>query len=323
MMGERQVLVGDVGGTNVRFAVGRKVAGQLKIDQFVTLKGDRFEAFYDALDEYLKQTGISLAEASFALAGPVEGDEVMMTNRKWHVSSAQLKAQFGFERVTLMNDFAGMARAVPEMDVSKLELIKPGKPVEGQPILVAGLGTGLGVATLMRVGDKWIVVSGEGGHVAFSPETPLEIELLRALLEGAERDYVSAELVASGVGLELVHAAFCEIYGRDMEKLAPEEMQERAKHGDDMFRDLIRLRAHTLMRVAGDMMMANGTSGGVVLAGGVTEHILDYVKADDAIERFNRRGLKRNYVSACPIHLMKDPMAPLVGASAYHYQVCG
>ncbi len=319
-MSKRQVLVGDVGGTNVRFAIGHRYKGQIQIEQFVKLEGDKFVTFYDALAEYLERTGVELTEASFALAGRVEGDEVTLTNREWHVSTAKLKSQFGFEDVTLMNDFAGMARAVPEQDMSTLELIKPGKAVKNRPILVAGLGTGLGVGTVMRVGRQWAIVSGEGGHVAFAPETPLEIELSQVMLKDPERDYVSAELVAAGVGLNVVYAAFCEIYGRTVEALTPQEMQERAKQGDQMFDDLIRLRAHTLMRIAGDMMMANGTSGGVVLAGGVTERILDYVKAEDAIARFTRRGMQRDYVAACPIHLMRDPMAPLIGATAYHFQ---
>lgn len=319
-MAKRHVLVGDVGGTNARFAVGHRFKGQVQIEHFMKLEGDKFDTFYDALAEYIKRTGVEIAEASFALAGPVEGDDVQMTNRDWHVSTAQLKSQFKFERVTLMNDFAGMARAVPEQDMSTLELIKPGKAVKNRPILVTGLGTGLGVATLTCVGRHWAIVSGEGGHVAFAPETPLEIELAEILLKDPSREYISVELVAAGIGLDTVYAAFCEMYGREVEAISAQEMLERAEQGDEMFDDLIRLRAQTLMRAAGDMMMANGTSGGVVLAGGVTERILSYIKADDAIERFCRRGMQRDYVAACPIHLMRDPMAPLIGATAYHFQ---
>lgn len=323
-MTERRVLVGDVGGTNVRFAMAVQTPEGCKIKQFEKLVGDDFSSFYDALADYLSRAGCNEVEASFALAGEVEGGAVSLTNRDWRVTCAELEAQFGFRHVSLMNDFAGMARAVPEIPISSMLEVKSGQAVDGRPILVTGLGTGLGVATLLKTSEGWSVISGEGGHMAFAPETAEEFELSRILLKSPDCEYVSNELVSSGIGLKAIYPAFCEMYGSDVEAgMTPEAMQKRAEQGDEMFRALLRVRAHTFMRSAGDLVIANGTKGGVIFAGGVTEHILDFIKAEDAIERFCRRGLKRGYVETCPIHLMRDPMAPLIGAAAFHFQHTG
>jgi glucokinase len=135
-----------------------------------------------------------------------------------------------------------------------------------------------------------------------------------------EYGYVSNELVASGSGLEEMHMAFCEIYGREVEPMSPEEMRVRANDGDEMFHNLIRVRANTTMRAVGDLVLANGALGGVVLAGGVTERIADYLKTDEARARFVERGPLCQYLRGCPVNLLHDPEAPLLGAAAFFEQ---
>lgn len=312
---EGPVLVGDVGGTNVRFALAARRDGVLGIEHFQKLPGDTYDSFEDALQHYLDQTGARPMAACFALAGPIKNQEVTLTNRKWHVSSAAVKAHFGFEDVRLINDFHAMARSVPEYAVSSFDEIFPGTPKPGAPMLVTGPGTGFGVATLLSGSDgQWQVMSGEGGHMAYAPRTAVELELTRLLTR--DYGYVSNELVASGSGLEEVHRAFCEIYGRDCLELSPEAMRQRADEGDEMFQALIEVRALAVMGAAGDLVLANGALGGVVLAGGVTERISDFLKTPQARERFVSRGPMSPYLEDCPVWLMHDAAAPLIGAAA-------
>lgn len=310
------ILVGDVGGTNVRFALAVRRNGVMEIEQFQKLPGASSDSFEDALRRYLDESGARPASACFALAGPIENQEVTLTNRQWNVSAAAVKAQFGLEDVRLINDFHAMARAVPEYEVTSFDEIISGTPKPGAPKLVAGPGTGFGVATLLpgRTAGEWHVVSGEGGHMAYAPRTAIELELTRLLAR--DHGYVSNELLASGSGLEEVHRAFCEIFDRKCLQLSPQEMRQLADDGDEMFRSLIEVRALTVMGAVGDLVLANGALGGVVLAGGVTERISDFLKTPLARARFVSRGPMSGYLEECPIWLMHDAAAPLIGAAA-------
>lgn len=312
------VLVGDVGGTHVRFAVARRQDGRIFADNFEKFAGDEFRCFDDVLDAYLNRTNVRVSRACFALAGPVQHGEVTLTNRGWHVSECRLQQQFGFDDVRLINDFTAMARAVPEYEHASFEQVLPGVPEPEAPVIVAGPGTGFGVATLFHECGNWHVLTGEGGHIAFAPRTDIECQLTGILLR--KFGYVSNELVASGTGLQPVHEAFCEIYGRTVEDISPAEMRERADAGDEMFYQLILVRACTVMGAVGDLALANGALGGVVLAGGVTERIVDFLRTPEAIQRFRERGPMSGYLENCPVVLMHDPKAPLIGAAAYYDQ---
>lgn len=316
---QEPILVGDIGGTNARFALASRQDGKLRIEHFEKLAGEDFESFDGALQQYVSQTGARVSAACFALAGPIEDQQVTLTNRGWQVSAKALKAQFGFQDVCLINDFHAMARSVPEFSFEAFDCILPGAPETGAPVLVAGPGTGFGVATLLsEVGGCWRVISGEGGHMAYAPRSPVEHELARLLMR--DHGYVSNELVASGSGLGAVHAAFCEIYGRDLVELPPEEMRQRADAGDELFRTLIEVRALAVMGATGDLVLANGALGGVVLAGGVSERISDFLKTGEARQRFVSRGPMSHYLEDCPVWLMREATAPLIGAAAHYEQ---
>lgn len=316
---QKPVLVGDVGGTNVRFAIAYEENGRIRTDQFSKLAGDNYDGFDQALCDYLDEASPDLAHACFAMAGPVDDGEVLLTNRQWKVSERHLQDLFGFDDVRLINDFTAMARSVPEHDRSTFDVVLEGTPDEDRPVLVAGPGTGFGVATLFPLGNRhWKVISGEGGHIAYAPREPLEFELAQVLMR--KHGYVSNELVASGIGLDAVHEAFCEIFGRDLVDMSPQEMRRRADAGDEMYDRLIALRANAVMGAVGDLVLANGALGGVVLAGGVTGRILDYLKRPEAVARFRDRGPMSAYLADCPVSLMDDPEAPLIGAAAYYAQ---
>lgn len=310
------LLVGDIGGTNVRLGIAHLLDDKIEVDHFQAFEGDKCIDFYDALDEYRARLGGLPDIASLAFAGPVQGDEVQLTNRNWHISATALRDRFGFTHVTLLNDFAAMARAVPELVAEHLHSIRAGAPHPDAPRLVAGPGTGFGVATLARTNNNdWLILQGEGGHMAFSPRTELDVEIARILQ--SEHGYVSTELVASGSGLPAVHKAFCTLYDRPYTDIPPGEMLAHAKTGDKMFLALCKLRARTVMSAVGDLVLANGARGGVVLAGGVSQRLAPYFADEDVAPYFNQRGTLSKYLDTCPVSLMTDPHAPLIGAAAY------
>ncbi|MGB3624333.1 MAG: glucokinase [Henriciella sp.] len=315
------VLVGDIGGTNVRFAVARRgFAGHPVISDVSVMPGDDFEDFDDALTAYSKELGTKKpGKALIALAGPVDEGRVKLTNRDWLVDSKRLEGNCGFERVRLVNDYAAMARAIPELPDSAFTVVHAGSPDEDgrEPILVSGPGTGVGMATLIPVGaTSWRILTGEGGHAAYAPSTPREWALYQKLLE--HHGYVSRELVLSGSGLDAVHKALCEIDGLEWNEIPPAKMLELARQGDPVCLDICRIRARGTLYALGDAALMNGTRGGVVITGGVAERLEEWLLEPEALERFMDRGPMSDYMPPIPVRLLKSGEAALIGAAALH-----
>lgn len=315
------VLVGDIGGTNVRFGRARLgFAGHPEVDNIAIMPGDGFANFHEALNVYLGQLGNKRPQqALFAFAGPVRDGVVRLTNRDWIVDSHELERQTGLERIRLVNDYAAMARSIPELGDESFRLLHDGRvPDERSPILVAGPGTGLGMATLLPEGERgWRVMTGEGGHAAFAPRSDREWELTKRLK--ATYGYVSKELVLSGSGLNAVHKALCDIDGIEWERTPPAEIMRRAETGDALSRDICEIRAGATLDALGDAALINGTRGGVVITGGVAERLVDWLAQPKALSRFFDRGPMSHYMEPIPIRLLMEGEAALIGAAALHF----
>lgn len=308
------VLVGDVGGTHARFAIAHPLGdGGAELSDFIKLPGDDYRTFDDALGAYCETLPERPKAAAFAFAGPVRGDTVALTNRDWRIEGAALSQRLGFASVGLFNDFAAMARGAAAMPESSFEPIKPGEAVAGAPVLVAGPGTGFGMATLIPMAGDWYVLEGEGGHQAYAAETQLEWELAQALRRKA--GFVSVELVSAGRYLDDVFEALAEAMSLPYEKLPPQEILRRAEEGDALATAMCELRAAATMTALGDAAVANGARGGAVLAGGVAERLAPWLKAPKAVRRFTDRGPMTAYTQAIPVKLLTDGAAPLIGAA--------
>lgn len=315
MSASHSVLVGDIGGTNSRLAIARSVEGEWSIEQFWKTANDDHANFESVVSAYISQLDVPLpSRALFGAAGPVANNEVTLTNRPWSFSATRLEDQFGIARVDIVNDFVAMARSAPELSGSQIELIAPGKTKKG-PIVVAGPGTGFGLATLSPFRDDWFILGGEGGHQAYAPVTPLEVDLANRLRE--KHGYVSNELVAAGVGYGAVLETLQEIFGVTQEYAPPSTLLKLAADKDELALSLCRIRAATIWSAAGDAVIAHDACGGLFLAGGVTERLIDYVREPSAMARFYERGPKSSFMEDIPVHLITCPEAPLIGAAAY------
>lgn len=317
-----QILVGDIGGTNARFGLATLQYEKIEIAHFKKMPGSDYASFEDALADYLSCVGMRPDVALFAVAGIPRDGAVQLTHRNWQVSAHALKARFEFADVSLVNDFAAMARAVPELGMEAFETIHQGSQNESGAMLVAGAGTGLGVGTLLPEPDnQWRVISGEGGHMAYAPRTDLDAELAKRLR--AKAGYVSYELVCSGKYMRLVHETLCEIAGQNYQEMSPQAVLDLAERGDEICLDLCRVRARAILSAAGDATLVNGAWGGVVLAGGVTQHLSGYLCEDAALACFFERGPRTSQMQGVPVRLMMAEEAPLIGAAAIHFYTSG
>jgi glucokinase len=312
-MGERTILVGDAGGTNVRFALARAAGEGVALSDIWKRRGGDFSSFDLAIDAYLSEVKPELDGASFGFAGAVSRGRVELLHRDWVVDRGQLQARLGLARVVVVNDFFAMARAAPELSPDGVREIAPGKPDPEGSLAVGGPGTGFGVAMLRRSEQGWIVVGGEGGHQIFAPQTDLEWKLAERLRRTV--DYVSNEFIAAGAGFEETRDALFDILGAPPRRLSQAEVIAQAKAGDTACLALCRLRAATVMTTMGDMALVANATGGVFIAGGVSFHLAPWLKEKTAIDRFRQRGPRAGLLAPIPINLIASESAPLIGAA--------
>ena len=313
-----RVLVGDVGGTSARFAIALKDAdGQLKLEHYQKQENDQFESLKASLLFYVSQVDTRVDSALLAVAGPIERDgSSQLVNRDWpQIMPGELQTAIGCSSVKLVNDFAAMSRAVPEMQAADFVEILPGNADPTAPVLVTGPGTGFGIGTLIPLpSGGYHVLTGEGGHAAYAAHTVREAELAERLM--AEHGYVPTELVVAGVGLQPVFDVLSDMHRVARRDLSPAEIMEAAGAGDPVCLEVCELRARSIMGAVGDGVLINGAKGGAVLTGGVAERMVKWLRAPGAIARFYERGSHSAYMQDVPVRVMVSAEAPLIGAAA-------
>lgn len=316
-MSEQGVLVGDVGGTNVRLAVARiNGDGHVDLTHVSRMPVATFPSLGDAIEAW-KAQGRTLPEtAVFALAGPTGADEVRFTNSNWVVSASGIQHRFGFKNVTLVNDFAAQARAVPANRPDEFETLIDGKAVTGAPMVVLGPGTGLGMAILIPDGSDWRVLPAEAGHQAYGPCSPRE----RQILEHVSQDlpYVSYENLVSGLGLDRLYHAICALEDKPARLKGGEEIGPSAIAGDDKCAvEAVEIMMLSLATFAGNAILSAGAKGGCVIAGGVAEALAPFMRTQAFKTRLISRGPISAYFDGIPVRRARDSFAALEGAAFF------
>jgi glucokinase len=307
-------VVGDIGGTNARFAVAENGSyGQLKHVEVA-----RYASLHDALTEYLN--GLPSARrpdaAALAIAGPVFSDNVALTNHGWPFSIADLKRGLGLSSLVVVNDFAATAMSVPYLPESDLFIVGPAGAETRGPIGIIGPGTGLGVSSLVPNGRKWTLVPGEGGHVTLPASTREEGAIVDVLRE--RFGHVSAERVLSGAGLVNLYEALCTIGGVSPLPLTPADVTDRAICGADPV--CVKAFEHfcaMLGTVAGDLALTIGATGGVYIAGGILLRFKEAFASSLFRQRFEDKGRFGGFMRGIPTRLILEESPALLGLASF------
>lgn len=311
----RLALVGDIGGTNARFALAELDTPSPRVGEVMGLKVAEFPRATDAIAAFLAARGMDSrpAVAVIAVAGPVQDGAIDFTNSDWLLSEGDLVA-LGCGRARLINDYAALALAAPRLAGADLRTIGPQVASQaGGTIAVLGPGTGFGVSALVRDSRGEAVLSTEGGHIGFAPTDEVEIELLRRL--SARHGRVSIERILSGSGLDELHETLVAMDGRDPVPVAPARITAAALAGDPAALRSVERFCAILGSVAGDFALAYGASGGVLVAGGIAPRIIDILEASAFRTRFEAKGRFRDYLAAVPTQVIVRPHAALLGAA--------
>jgi glucokinase len=303
-------VIGDIGGTNARFAV----AENGKYEQILRVEVDRYASLHDALTAYLNGLAPSqrFDRAALAIAGPVFGDKVALTNHGWPFSISELKRSLGLASLVVMNDFAATSLSVPHLPVTDVFLVGPAGVETRGPVGVIGPGTGLGVGALIPNGRSWALVPGEGGHVTLPACTKEEDEIISVLR--ARFGHVSAERAVSGAGLVNLYEALCSIAGIPVAPMTPADVTDHAIRGTDA--TCVKAFAHFcafLGTIAGDLALTIGATGGVFIAGGILLRFKEAFAASSFRQRFEDKGRFGGFLRGIPTRLILEESPALLG----------
>lgn len=312
------VVAVDIGGTHARFALAEIADGRVqRLGEPTTLKTAEHASFQSAWQAFAASQSAPLPRSTgVAIAAPVKGDVLQLTNNPWVIRPALIPEQLGVDAHVLVNDFEAVGHAVAQ--VANNELVHIAGPERALPssgmTTIVGPGTGLGVALLFREGGRYHVIACEGGHIEFAPLDPIEDAVLADLRSKHRR--VSAERVVSGPGLAPIYNALAKIEGREPTSMDDKALWTAALDGSDSLAATALDRfCLSLGSVAGDLALAQGANS-VVIAGGLGLRLADHLPTSGFAERFTAKGRFQSMMAGLPVKLITHPQPGLFGAAA-------
>lgn len=307
-------LLADIGGTNARFALQ---SGDTAPEAIRVLATTDFSDLASAARAYLSMANPSEAprHAAFAVAAPIAGERIDLTNSTWSFSTPDLKDALGLDALHVVNDFVAVALSVMKLGPDDARKIGGGNAFPATPIAVLGPGTGLGVSGLVPTESGWMPLATEGGHVTLPATNDREDAVIARLRETF--GHVSAERAISGPGLVNLYTALADLGGSKAEQLTPEEVTRRAVHNlCPICAEAWTLFCSMLGTVAGNLALSAGARGGVFIAGGIVPGVADAFASSRFRDRFDDKGRFRPYMEAIPTYVITRERPALLGLTA-------
>ncbi len=305
-------LLADIGATHARFAL-QTAPGTYRSVR--VLRCDEFDGIVPLLRFYLfEHEDVRLHHAALALANPVDGDYVRMTNRPWAFSTDEVRRELGLTTLLIVNDFTALAMAIPGLKSEDLMQVGPGKPVPHAVLGVLGPGTGLGVSGGIPTVDGFVTLGSEGGHVNFAPSDEREF----AILQTAWREWrhVSNERLISGPGMEIIHRALAERNGVDAPARDSAAIIAAALEDEDpLCVEVLECFCGMLGGAAANLAVTLGAFGGIFIGGGIVPRLGEWFKSSPFRARFEAKGRFSGYIADIPTYVISTPHVAFDGVA--------
>ncbi|MBV9200140.1 MAG: glucokinase [Alphaproteobacteria bacterium] len=307
-------LVGDIGATHARFGL---VSPDATLLHSRTFADKDYPTIDGALAAFFAERGpLPLPrQGAIAIASPITGDSVAMTNHPWSFSVRELKSRLAFERLEVINDFTALALALPRLSAGDRQPVGGGAAAAGAPIGVLGPGSGLGVSGLVPSGVGWIALTGEGGHATMAAASDRE----GAVLDHMRRHFahVSAERTLSGPGLVNLYNSLAAIDGVPAKNYSAAQITDLAMRAEDpLCVETTTMFCAMLGTIAGNLALTLGARGGVYIGGGIVPKLGQTFIASPFRARFEAKGRFRAYLEAIPTFVVTHPLPAFLGCAA-------
>ena len=308
----------DIGGTHARFAIAHIAKGRVTaLGEATTLKTAEHASLQTAWEDFAASQGGTLPRAAaIAVASPIRGDVIKLTNNPWIIRPALIEEKLGVDAFALVNDFEAVGHAVAQADPDHfIHLTGPDEALpDSGTISIIGPGTGLGVAHVWRDASRYHVQPTEGGHIDYAPLDAIEDAILKSLRQKFRR--VSVERVVSGPGIVDIYTALAALEGRAVHAIDDKSLWALGMSGEDSLAAAAVDRfCMALGSVAGDIALAQGGSA-VVIAGGLGLRIKDALLKSGFADRFRAKGRFEGLMASLPVKLITHPQPGLFGAAA-------
>lgn len=306
-------LLADIGATYARFCI-EQVPG--RFDHVAVLPCADYSGFVAVVKAYLYTLpGIVPRHGAVAIANPIEGDWVRMTNRDWAFSIQDAQRQLHLSTLLVVNNFTALAMGLPRVGTDGRRQIGGGEPQANGVIGLLGPGTGLGVSGLIPTGDRWTVLATEGGHVSFAPTDERELRVLQYAWKSMHR--VSAERIVSGPGIELIYQALSEGQPNAEQHLGAADIVQRALHKlNPLCSETVECFCGMLGTMASDLALTLGATGGIYVGGGIVPRLGELFAASPFRERFEAKGRFSSYVARIPTYVLTAENTCFLGVSS-------
>ncbi|MGF6966562.1 glucokinase [Paraburkholderia sp. WC7.3g] len=306
-------LLADIGGTNARFALE---TGPGEIGSVQVYPCADYPSVADVINKFLKDMKIGrVNHAAIAIANPVDGDQVSMTNHDWTFSIEATRRALGFDTLLVVNDFTALAMALPGLTDAQRVQVGGGQRRPNSVIGLLGPGTGMGVSGLIPADDRWIALGSEGGHATFAPADEREDIVLQYARK--KWSHVSFERVAAGPGIEVIYRALA---GRDKKRVAASvdtaEVVKRALDGEPLAAESVDVFCGILGTFAGNIAVTLGALGGIYIGGGVVPRLGEFFVRSSFRQRFEAKGRFEAYLQNVPTYVITAEYPAFLGVSA-------
>lgn len=309
-----KLLVADIGGTNARFALYDN--GDKTLSNIIKYTITDDSTLFNLITDYLSQCHVQVKHACLAIACPIEGDKITMTNNHIEFSRSELQVALGLKQLEVINDFTAVAMSVPALKPQDVCQIGGQEADIKYPIAIYGAGTGLGVSHLIKVDQQWLSLPGEGGHVELPMINTEEDQVLAQLRDKFGR--VSAERFLSGSGLVNIYQALAKINQREHIDITPSDIVAQALDNScSLSLQTLNLFCAFMGRFGGNLALTLNTKGGVYIAGGIVPRFIEFFKQSAFRHNFETKGRMGHILTTIPVYIIVHSDPGLLGAGMY------
>ncbi|MDB4038449.1 glucokinase [Candidatus Thioglobus sp.] len=307
-------MVGDIGGTNARFAL--VAPGKSELMSIKTLQCTKFETVQEAIKSYLSSIDdVEIISACIASAGTTHLDVFKPANNDWVINKSNVSSALNDIQVNWINDFSAQALATTTLKSNDVIVINKGAVQPERVRLVIGPGTGLGTCGLINSSNGWVPLPAQGGHSDFAPNSSLEIEIWTLLQK--QFGHVAVERILSGPGIVNLYKALCQINGKEALFNSPSEITSAAikSNPDLLAKGTLELFCQIFGSVTGSIALSTGCLGGIYIASDLVRNFLDFFIDSEFLMSFEDKGRLKYYMTDIPIFLSKKENMGLIGST--------
>jgi len=307
-------LVGDIGGTNARFAL--VAPGKSELMSIKTLQCTKFETVQEAINSYISSINdAEIISACIASAGTTHLDVFKPANNDWVINKSNVSSALNDIQVNWINDFSAQALATTSLKDNDVIIINKGAVQPERVRLVIGPGTGLGTCGLINSSNGWVPLPAQGGHSDFAPNSSLEIEIWTLLQK--QFGHVAVERILSGPGIVNLYKALCQINEKEVLFNSPSEITSAAikVNPDSIAKETLHLFCQIFGSVTGSIALSTGCLGGIYITSDLVRNFLEFFIDSDFLKSFEDKGRLKYYMTDIPIFISRKENMGLIGST--------